>query len=341
MSALLPSLLLLLLVVSIPTLASASTYTIDSSTLGLPFDGIGALSAGASSRLLPDYIEPYRSHVLDYLFLPSFGASLHILKVEIGGDAQSTEGTEASHMHIAEEENYERGYEWWLMKQAKQRNPSIKLYGLSWGFPYFVMENQQHGSGLPLTNTTVHYITKWLIAARDIHNLTIDYIGIWNERAYSSAYIVALHASLRSHDLSTLIVAADDCCPPWDICNDMLSDAAMSAAVTYIGGSVTTYHSARSHSWVCCSQLEFSTMPALSPMCVLCTAIIRISRQRRTVHYCRSVSGVVRTSRRSIPPADVGLDYSIVITCMATSLLPSHGVLSRPTMTNCRTAASD
>ena len=166
--------LLILLCFTCP-LVTSTIYTIDSSKLGLPFDGIGALSAGASSRLLPDYIEPYRSHILDYLFLPGFGASLQILKVEIGGDAQSTEGTEASHMHTAGEENYERGYEWWLMKEAKQRNPHIKLYGLSWGFPAFVMEGRKHG--LPLTNTTVAYTINWLLAAHRIHNLTIDYIG--------------------------------------------------------------------------------------------------------------------------------------------------------------------
>ena len=66
---------------------------------GLRYDGHGGLSAGASSRLLYDYAEPYRSQVLDYLFKPGFGASLHMLKVEIGGDSQSTDGTEASHMH--------------------------------------------------------------------------------------------------------------------------------------------------------------------------------------------------------------------------------------------------
>jgi hypothetical protein len=30
------------------------------------------------------------------------------------------EGTESSHMHTADDENYERGYEWWLMKEAKK-----------------------------------------------------------------------------------------------------------------------------------------------------------------------------------------------------------------------------
>jgi galactosylceramidase len=30
------------------------------------------------------------------------------------------DGTEASHMHNADDENYQRGYEWWLMVEAKK-----------------------------------------------------------------------------------------------------------------------------------------------------------------------------------------------------------------------------
>lgn len=32
-------------------------------------------------------------------------------------------------MHSADDLDYNRGYEWWLMQEAKQRNPDIKLYG--------------------------------------------------------------------------------------------------------------------------------------------------------------------------------------------------------------------
>lgn len=82
-----------------------------SSEVGHIFDGVGALSGGgATSRLLVNYAEPYRSEILDFLFKPKFGASLQIFKVEIGGDGQSTEGTEPSHMHHENEENYFRGF---------------------------------------------------------------------------------------------------------------------------------------------------------------------------------------------------------------------------------------
>lgn len=30
------------------------------------------------------------------------------------------DGSESSHMHTAYDQNYNRGYEWWLMKEAKK-----------------------------------------------------------------------------------------------------------------------------------------------------------------------------------------------------------------------------
>ena len=79
-----------------------------------PFAGIGAISGGgATSNLLFAYPEKYASEILDYLFLPDFGAALQVLKVEIGGDGLSTEGSEASHWRSrSETPAYDRGYEW-------------------------------------------------------------------------------------------------------------------------------------------------------------------------------------------------------------------------------------
>ncbi len=50
---------------------------------------MGALSGGGGvSRLLVDYDPGIASDILDVLFKPNAGASLHILKVEIGGDSE-------------------------------------------------------------------------------------------------------------------------------------------------------------------------------------------------------------------------------------------------------------
>jgi hypothetical protein len=68
-----------------------AVITINGGSAGPTFDGGGAISGGGgNSRLLIDYPEPQRSQILDYLFKPGYGAAVQILKVEIGGDTNST-----------------------------------------------------------------------------------------------------------------------------------------------------------------------------------------------------------------------------------------------------------
>ena len=122
-----------------PPLPPSCPPELDFSSAGRPFEGLGALSGGGgTSRLLYDYPEPQRSDILDTLFDTTAGGGMQILKTEIGGDAQSTEATEPSHMHSRDDEDFSRGYEWWLMKEAKKRNPAVKLYALSWGAPGWI-----------------------------------------------------------------------------------------------------------------------------------------------------------------------------------------------------------
>jgi hypothetical protein len=56
--------------------------------------------------------------VLDYLFKPSFGASLQVLKIEIGGTGDSTIGTEDSHERTRGHVNMSHGYELWLAREV-------------------------------------------------------------------------------------------------------------------------------------------------------------------------------------------------------------------------------
>ncbi|XP_072424371.1 galactocerebrosidase isoform X2 [Chiloscyllium punctatum] len=213
-------------------LGAAVSVLDDEGGLGPQFDGIGGLSGGgATSRLLVNYPEPYRSQILDYLFKPNFGASLHILKVEIGGDAQTTDGTEPSHMHDENDENYSRGYEWWLMKEAKKRNPDIKLIGLPWAFPGWI----GCGTNWPYTcpDKTAYYVASWIHGAKSYHNLDIDYVGIWNERTFNTKYIEVLRQFLDKIGLKNVgIIAADG---TWGIANDMLVDPYLNDAVEIIG----------------------------------------------------------------------------------------------------------
>ncbi|MBP2055166.1 hypothetical protein J2Z21_008179 [Streptomyces griseochromogenes] len=160
---------------------ATTSITVDGKSPGRTFDGVGAISGGGSnSRLLIDYPEPQRSQILDYLFKPGHGASLQILKVEIGGDTNSTDGAESSIEHSPGKINCsaDNGYEWWLMRQAKLRTPNIRLYALAWGAPGFLGGHNFWSTSSP---STVDYLMSWLGCAKQ-NNFTVDYLGGWNER---------------------------------------------------------------------------------------------------------------------------------------------------------------
>jgi len=154
------------------------TIAVDGTATGRTFAGMGAVSGGgATSVLLRDYVEPQRSQILDYLFKPYFGAAMSELYVEIGGDGNATQGSELSHMHSSSDENYFRGYEWWLMEQAKARNPAIYLDATPWSGPSWLGNNNNL-----FTQNTATYVANWLNGAKTYHNLDINYVGCRNEK---------------------------------------------------------------------------------------------------------------------------------------------------------------
>jgi hypothetical protein len=62
--------------------AASSSFVINTGALGRRLDGFGAISGGgATSRLLFTYPQPQLNEILDFLFLPQWGLSLHHLKV--------------------------------------------------------------------------------------------------------------------------------------------------------------------------------------------------------------------------------------------------------------------
>ncbi|MBO0685776.1 MAG: hypothetical protein J2P45_21735, partial [Candidatus Dormibacteraeota bacterium] len=203
--------------------------TVDGTSSGRPFDAVGALSAGATSRLLADYPPAQQSQILDYLFKPGYGASLQVLKVEIGGDTNSTDGAEPSHMRSASQVDCNRGYEWWLMQQAKARNPGIKLYGLEWGAPGWVGGGQR----TVWTSQNTTYILNWLSCASS-HGLQINYLGGWNEAGYSTSWYISLRNALNQNGYGAIqLVAADGF--GWSVADTMASDSSFNQAVNAVG----------------------------------------------------------------------------------------------------------
>jgi hypothetical protein len=227
--------------VALATPAQAATaITVDGASAGRVFDGVGAISGGGgNSRLLIEYPEPQRGQILDYLFKPGVGAAMQILKVEIGGDTNSTSGAEPSHQHTRSDVNCNRGYEWWLMGQAKARNPNIKLYGLSWGAPGWI------GGGNFFSTDMINYLVAWLSCATS-HGLTIDYLGGWNEKGRNLTWYENLRSALNTRGFSNVkIVASDEF--GWGNADDVLRDPAFASAVSVLGSHyVCGYRSSQS-----------------------------------------------------------------------------------------------
>ena len=209
-----------------PAAAATTTIAVNGTQGGRTFDGIGAISGGGgNTRLLTDYPATQQQQILDYLFKPGYGADLQILKAEIGGDTNSTDGSESSIEHASGSINCGAGYEWWLMEQAKARNPNIKLYGLAWGAPGWI------GSTFWSTNT-INYIVAWLNCAAS-HGLTINYLGGWNERGYNISWYEQLRSTLNADGYSAVqIVGADS---DWTIANDLVSNPTFASAVQIVG----------------------------------------------------------------------------------------------------------
>ncbi len=138
-------------------------------------------------------------------------------------------------MHTATDTNFNRGYEWWLMQQAKARNPNIKLYGLAWAAPGWIGT-----TGAPVWDSNnpiwsqdmVNYYIAWIQGAKSHYNLTIDYIGGWNERGYNESFFEALHSAIASNGLSTKVVGADS---GWDVADAMVSSATFNASIDIVG----------------------------------------------------------------------------------------------------------
>ncbi|WP_158796454.1 hypothetical protein [Pedobacter sp. L105] len=184
---------------------------------GRVFEGIGAVSAGASTRNMVDYPEKQRSEILDYLFKPKFGASLQHLKVEIGGGENSTCGSEPSHAISREElaSPKPRGYEFWLMSEARKRNPNIILNGLPWAFPNWV--------GDRFSQASADWFVSFLEVARKNYHMEIDWLSASQNEMGTDLNWVAktLRPTLDAHGFSKVKLIGPDDNGDWQIFDEL------------------------------------------------------------------------------------------------------------------------
>jgi galactosylceramidase len=200
---------------------AAQTVQLNGNAGGKRFDGIGVVNGGgATSVLLKDYPEPQRSQILDLVFKPKFGASVSALLVEIPGDGNSTQGSMPSHMHTRDDLNYSRGYTWWILRQAKNRNPDLTLDGTAWSAPGWI------GNGKFWSQDAADYYVKWLQGLRSVYGLELDAIGCRNEKGYSPEFAEILRTTLNANGFAQVKVHAFDHWPAdkFNFVKQMLTD---------------------------------------------------------------------------------------------------------------------
>lgn len=216
-----------------PAWGSQQTIVLDGSVPGRIFDGVGAVSGGGgTSVLLKDYPQTQRNQILDLLFKPHFGASMQTLYVEVGSDGNSTQGSEPSYARFRGDQNFFRGYEWWLMAEAKKRNPALSLDGCAWGCPGWI------GNGNFWSQDMADYYVGWIKGLKSAHGLDLDAIGCRNERGAVTSWVKLFRQTLNANGLAHVRIHAFD--NPgnqhlWDWIPQLTSDKELAAAVDVIG----------------------------------------------------------------------------------------------------------
>jgi len=167
----------------IPGMAGAVNVTISGTDNGRIFHGIGLVSAGTSSTI-PDYSEPYRSNILDYIFKPRFGMSLQRMRVEIGSGINSTSASEPSHAITPGEiaNPVPRGLEFWLINEAKKRNPKIETEACNWSLPPWVWQGPKQQKA--------DYYSSFVKCLLNTYGINLDYLNFnTNEAGYDVDFV--------------------------------------------------------------------------------------------------------------------------------------------------------
>jgi Glycosyl hydrolase family 59/Galactocerebrosidase, C-terminal lectin domain/Glycosyl hydrolase family 59 central domain len=180
-----------------------TSITVNGNHGGRVYDGVGAILGAGTSRYLVDYPPAQRASILDYLYKPDYGASLQLLKLEIGGDGDSSSGSEPSVEHTRGTINCGAGYEMAIARQAVAVNPDLKLYALQWVAPSWV--------GSRFSNADIGYLLDWLRCATR-NGLTISYLGGWDERdpGTRAGWWHRLRQALNANGYSNVQLVAGD-----------------------------------------------------------------------------------------------------------------------------------
>ena len=108
-----------------------------------------------------------------------------------------------------------------------------RLLGLVFAFPSWVnpVGKTPYAPASAVTNAA-NYVSAWVGGVKKRHNLTVDWVGLWNEQTYTDAYVDALRSTLDAHGHKDVnIVGSDNHWEPMasDYLNNPTTRSAISA----------------------------------------------------------------------------------------------------------------
>jgi galactosylceramidase len=224
---------LALVVLIIPNVfAATNIITIDGNDNGRIFDGIGMVNSSGTSKLLMDYPPEQQQEILDFLFKPNFGAGLTVIKNEIGGDMNSSSGTEPCHQRLETETPTARGVNFWICRKAKERNPAMRYAAGRWGIPAWA--NASDGKKKD------YYLSYLRLMAEN--GTPLDYLSPEeNEGTFNRDYVVnTLKPALNAAGFSGVKLVPRDAYQSWGIADTLASDPALKNIVYAVNNHYVT-----------------------------------------------------------------------------------------------------
>ena len=189
--------LIIAFILCAPLASAQQTVRLGAQSSGKSFDGIGVVNGGgATAVLLKDYPEPQRSQIMDLVYKPMFGGSVSSLLVEVPGDGNSTQGSMPSHSHYRGDCNFQRGYIWWVLREAKNRNPDLPLDATAWSGPGWV--------GGWWTPEMVDFYISWMQGLRSVYGLELDAIGCHNEKGWNADFAKMLRKAMNERGFANV-----------------------------------------------------------------------------------------------------------------------------------------
>ncbi len=216
-----------------PAIGAPTIVNVDGNGPSRAFYGIGLVNSSGTSKLLQDYPADQQSDILDLLFKPKFGASLQLVKNEIGADSNSSSGTEPSHWRNPSDTPAARGVNFWIARQAKARNPAMQFAALRWATPAWVKDDAAKSK----------YLTSFL-DLMSANGTPVDFIGPGiNEDDYTAPLGTFIKntfkPALDAGGYTSKIVIADDVKKLWGPAPAVNEDPALKAAIFALSAHYT------------------------------------------------------------------------------------------------------